>query len=110
MLRAALTSRWWTVPHRHVHVRTFSGIRSASAPQVEHRLDDGNQRSTTIRLRPRQSALYSRMVLDYDPLVVRNEPSGQLVQVVGSTVGDPGVDSGDLEPGLGPVRGAFLFL
>src|SRR5262249_60733056 len=61
-LPISLTSRSWVVPHRHVHDRTCSGIFSASAPQAEHSLEDGNQQSTAITSRPYQVALYSSMV------------------------------------------------
>ena len=133
---AAFTSRSWVAPQRHVQVRTFSGIPSRRAPQAEQSLEDGNQRSTTIRSRPYQAALYSSMprqlppgrvadgagkrvvldhvadgqVLDHDRLVFANEPSGQLVQVVPAPVGDPGVHPGDLAPGLVPVRRALRLL
>jgi hypothetical protein len=47
-------------------------------------------------------------VLDHDRLVVADEPGRELVQEVFAAVGDPGVDPGDLDAGLVPVRGALL--
>ncbi|TWJ31345.1 hypothetical protein JD81_04900 [Micromonospora sagamiensis] len=57
MFRAALTSRSWVVPHRHVHVRTPNGMLSATVPHTEQVLEDGYQRSITTRSRPYQSHL-----------------------------------------------------
>jgi hypothetical protein len=44
-----------------------------------------------------------RQVLDHDRVVLTNESSGQLVRQVPPSVGDPGMDAGDLGAGLGPV-------
>jgi hypothetical protein len=131
---AALTSRSWLAPQGHVHSRTSSGIDAASRPHVEHSFDDGNQRSTTTSVRPYQAALYSSMVrscapgrvgdgageavvgehvahaevFDHDRLVITDESSRQLVQMISAPVGDAGMDTGHLEPGLGPVGRALL--
>jgi hypothetical protein len=59
MLRAAFTSRSCTVPHLHVHSRTFSGIFAATVPQVPHSLLLGKKRSITTSSRPYQAHLYS---------------------------------------------------
>ncbi len=62
MTFAALTSRSWTAPHpAHVHSRTPSGIVVAITPHAEHVLDDGQNRSIAITVRPYHPALYSSM-------------------------------------------------
>src|SRR5690606_39229859 len=66
MFLAALTSRSWTAPHGQAHDRTFSGMDSASAPQAEHSLLLGNQRSIFTRVRPYRAALYSSMLTNAD--------------------------------------------
>jgi len=47
-------------------------------------------------------------VLDHDRLVLTNEPSGELVQEISTTVGDPCVDARDPKSGPSPVVGSFL--
>src|SRR5690606_11067187 len=66
MFLAALTSRSWTAPHRQAHDRTFNGIDPATAPQAEHSLLLGNQRSIFTRVRPYRAALYSSMLTNAD--------------------------------------------
>jgi hypothetical protein len=41
------------------------GSVSATEPQTEHSLEEGNQRSTTITSRPYQLALYSSMLRNW---------------------------------------------
>jgi hypothetical protein len=42
-------------------------------------------------------------------LVLADQPGGELLVELAPRVGGPGVCAGELEPGLGPVRGALLF-
>ena len=130
MLRAAFTSRSWVAPQRHVHSRTPSGIPSRSGPAhrahlrrgepaVDHdqvaavppalvlhhapqlppaRVADGAGQGVVAEHVP------DLQVLDHDRLVLADEPSRQLVQMVTAAVGDPGVHLGGLPAGLLPVR------
>src|SRR5690606_31481553 len=66
ILRAALTSRSWTLPHGQVHDRVFNGSFSPTAPQSEHMRVDGKNRSTFTKARPYRAALYSNMAVNID--------------------------------------------
>ncbi len=60
MLRAALTSRSWVVPHSgHSHDRTSSGNLSLTNPQQEQRLLEGKNRPISTYVLPSQPDLYS---------------------------------------------------
>src|SRR5574343_621126 len=69
ILRAALMSRSWRVPHcGHVHSRTAKGMALATNPQLglEQRLLLGYQRSMPISSRPYQRALYDNCLTNSD--------------------------------------------
>ncbi|SFR30045.1 hypothetical protein SAMN04488564_12634 [Lentzea waywayandensis] len=49
-----------------------------------------------------------REVFDHKRLILTHESSGDLVKMVGTPVGDPGVDTAELETSFGPVGAADL--
>jgi hypothetical protein len=76
MLRAALASRSWTVPHaEQTQARTFSGLGPSRCPHAEQVWEVGAHGE----------------VLDGDRLVLADQPQGKLVMVVGALVADPTV-------------------
>lgn len=67
MLRAALTSRSWLLPHSgQLHCRTLNGMAGMTCPHSLHRLLDGYQRSMQSKVRPCQRALYSSCLTNSD--------------------------------------------
>ena len=128
MLRAAFTSRSWTAPQParprpdvQRQLRRGAYRRPSTAcdgePAVDRRqfaaVPGGLVLQHGAQLPPGRVAdgagqpavldhVAHGQVLDHDRLVLTNEPSGQLVQVVPAPVGDPGVDAGDLAAGPWP--------
>src|SRR5512132_154890 len=93
MLRAALASRSWTVPHaEQTQARTFSGLGPSRCPHAEQVWEVGAHGE----------------VLDGDRLVLADQPQGKLVMVVGALVADPTVGDRDPQACFRPVLGSLL--
>src|SRR5215213_1600358 len=133
MLRAAFTSRSWTVPHaRQVQARILNGLGPSRYP---HRaglggwcpaadLDDltpvlgglglqqpdkhGPPSVVDALGQPRPGQPRHGEVLDGDRLVLADQPQGELVVMVGSPVADLAVGDRHPHPGLGAIGGSFL--
>ena len=129
---AAFSSRSCRVPQAgHVQWRVPRLKPVRRCPHAEQVFELGYQRSITIRRRPALAVLYSNRrrkvphpesemalardrlrtivlhgeVFDHDHVVVADQGGAGLVEEVRPGGADLAVGSGDLRPGLGPVRG-----